>query len=567
MRWSQTFIPTLREDPTDADAASHRLLLRAGYARRLMAGHYSLLPLAVRVRAKVIAIIREELDRIGAQELLLPAMHPAEIWQRSGRWESMGQEMFRLRDRKGADIGLGMTHEEIFATLALELNSYRQLPQMWYQFQTKFRDEPRPKAGLMRTREFTMKDSYSFDTDAAGLDRSFELHRRAYVRAFARLGIPAIPVEASSGSMGGSTSTEFMCPSEAGEDFVVHCPACGYAANVEKATSRIAAVEDGPGLDKPERFDTPGARTIEDLATRFDAPAHRQIKTLVYLLDDRLTLVLLRGDHPLMEQKLADATGATELRPAHPEEIREALGASPGSLGAVGVVDLPVLADETLRGRRDMFTGANTDDVHLRGVDLDRDIQVGQWADLREVAAGETCPRCDQALAVQKAIEIGHIFKLGYKYSKALGVSVLDESGQRIPVIMGSYGIGVERAMSAIVECHHDERGIIWPMAVAPFQVAVVVAQIGDAETAALGERVYQDLRAAGVEVIVDDRDERPGVKFRDVELVGIPLRITVGKRGLAEGVVEVTERATGQTRKVSPDQVVENITAAIAAA
>ncbi|MBN1172230.1 MAG: proline--tRNA ligase [Micromonosporaceae bacterium] len=567
MRWSQTFIPTLREDPTDADAASHRLLLRAGYARRLMAGHYSLLPLAVRVRTKVIAIIREELNRIGAQELLLPAMHPAEIWQRSGRWESMGQEMFRLRDRKGADIGLGMTHEEIFATLALELNSYRQLPQMWYQFQTKFRDEPRPKAGLMRTREFTMKDSYSFDTDAAGLDRSFELHRQAYVRAFARLGIPAIPVEASSGGMGGSTSTEFMCPSEAGEDFVVHCPACGYAANVEKAASRIASVDDGPGLDKPERFDTPGARTIEDLATRFDAPAHRQIKTLVYVLDDRLTLVLLRGDHPLMEQKLADATGATELRPAHPEEIREALGASPGSLGAVGVLDLPVLADEALRGRRDMFTGANTDDVHLRGVDLDRDITVGQWVDLREVAAGETCPRCDQALAVQKAIEIGHIFKLGYKYSQALGVSVLDESGQRVPVIMGSYGIGVERAMSAIVECHHDERGIVWPMAVAPFQVAVVVAQVADAETAALGERVYQDLRAAGVEVIVDDRDERPGVKFRDVELVGIPLRITVGKRGVAEGVVEVTDRATGQTRKVAPDRAVEEIAAAIAAA
>lgn len=556
------FIPTLREDPADADAASHRLLLRAGYIRRLVAGHYSLLPLAVRVRAKVIAIIREELDRIGAQELLLPAMHPAEIWQRSGRWESMGQEMFRLRDRKGADFGLGMTHEEIFATLALELHSYRDLPQMWYQFQTKFRDEPRPKAGLMRTCEFTMKDSYSFDLDAAGLDRSFELHRQAYLRAFAKLGIPAIPVEAASGSMGGSTSTEFMCRSEVGEDFIVRCSSCGYAANLEKATSRVAPVEDGTGLDKPERFDTPGARTIEDLATRFDAPAHRQVKTLVYLLDGQLTLVLLRGDHPLLEQKLVDVTGAVEVRPALPDEIREALGASPGSLGAVGVVDLPILADEALRGRRGMFTGANTDDVHLRGVDIDRDIAVSQWADLREVTAGEACPRCGQALELQRAIEVGHIFKLGYQYSQALGVSVLDENSQRVPVIMGSYGIGIERAISAIVECHHDERGIVWPLAVAPFQVAVVIAQPKDAETVAVGERVYQRLRAAGVEVIVDDRNERPGVKFRDVELVGIPLRVTVGKRGVAEGVVEVTDRATGQTRKVPPEAIVEEVTA-----
>jgi prolyl-tRNA synthetase len=564
MRWSQMHIPTLREDPADADAPSHRLLLRAGYVRQLMAGHYSLLPIAVRVRARVIAIIREELERIGAQEFMLPAMHPAEIWQRTGRWEQMGQEMFRLKDRKGADIALGMTHEEIFTTLALELNSYKQLPQMWYQFQTKFRDEPRPKAGLMRTREFTMKDSYSFDLAADGLDVSFDKHHDAYVRIFQRLGIPAIPVEASSGSMGGSTSTEFMCPSDAGEDFVVHCTSCGYAANVEKASSKLPVITDAPGLQSPERFDTPGARTIVDLAERFDAPADRQVKTLVYVVDGQLTLVLLRGDHALMEQKLNDALGARELRPAHAEEIRDALGASPGSLGGVGVTDLPIIADEALRGRTDMFTGANTDDVHLRGVAVERDITVGRWADLREVRAGEECVTCAEPLQVQRAIEVGHIFKLGYKYAEALGAAVLGPDGVRVPIIMGCYGIGVERAMAAVVEGHHDDRGIVWPLSVAPFTVAVVVAQQKDEETARLGGQIYEQLRAAGVDVIVDDRNERAGVKFRDVELVGIPFRVTVGKKALAEGAVEFTERATGETRAVALPDLIEEVRKAI---
>jgi prolyl-tRNA synthetase len=560
MRWSQMHIPTLRADPAEADAPSHRLLLRAGFIRQLMAGHYCLLPLAVRVRSKIVGIIREELDRIGAQEFSLPALHPGDLWRRSGRWDLMGEEMFRLRDRKGADLALGMTHEEVFTTLALELSSYRQLPQMWYQFQTKFRDEPRPKSGLLRTREFTMKDSYSFDLGPDGLDRSFELHQQAYTRIFARLGIAAVPVEASSGSMGGSTSVEFACPAPTGEDRVVRCAGCGYAANVEKATSRLAALSDQPGPAAPERFDTPGARTIEDLAARFQAPAQRQIKTLVYLLDGRLALVLLRGDHTLVEQKLADATSATRLRPAQPDEIRAALGASPGSLGAVGVAELPVVADDALRGRRNMFTGANTDDVHLRGVDVDRDIEVGQWASLREVTAGEACPGCGRPLEIERAIEVGHIFKLGYKYSHALGLSVLAPDGRRTPVIMGSYGIGVERAMAAIVECHHDAKGIIWPESVAPFRAAVVVAQPDNDAVAAAAERIYQQLQARGVEVIIDDRAERAGVKFRDVELVGIPLRITVGARGLAEGVVEVTGRATGLTSRVAVDQIADEV-------
>jgi prolyl-tRNA synthetase len=567
MRWSQMHIPTLRDDPADAGAPSHRLLLRAGYIRQLMAGHYSLLPLALRVRTKVIEIIRQEMNQIGAQEVLLPDMHPAEIWQRSGRWEIMGEEMFRLTDRKGAPLVLAMTHEEIFATLATELSSHKQLPQAWYQFQTKFRDEPRPRAGLIRTREFTMKDSYTFDIDRAGLDAAYDRHQAAYIRIFERLGIPAIPVEASSGTMGGSDSTEFMCPSPSGEDVVAYSPACGYAANLERATSRLADVTDGPGLDIPQRFDTPGARTIEDLATRFGAPADRQIKTLVYVLDGQLTLVLMRGDHALNAQKLADATAAVAIRPAQPDEIVEALGAHPGSLGAVGVTDLPVIADEALAGRRDMFTGANADDVHLRGVDVDRDIQVGRWADLREVAAGEPCPRCGEPLQLIEAIEVGHIFKLGDRYTKIFGATVLGPDGKAIPLIMGSYGIGVERAMAAIIECHHDERGIVWPLAVAPFSVVVVVAQSEDAEVAKAGAAIYEQLTAAGVEVIIDDRPERAGVKFRDAELTGIPLRVTVGKRGLAEGTVEITERATGETRKVPVGDAAAAVSAALAAA
>lgn len=559
------FAPTLRDDPAEADAPSHRLLLRAGYVRQLTAGHYSLLPLAVRVRAKIIEIVRQEMDAIGAQEMLLPALHPAEPWRRSGRWELMGQEMFRLQDRRGADHALGMTHEEIFATVARELNSYKQLPQQWYQFQTKFRDEPRPKGGLMRTREFTMKDAYSFDADRAGLDVSFDAYHGAYTRIFARLDLPALACEASSGTMGGTGSTEFMCPADVGEDLVAHSPACGYAANIERATSALPAASDDPGPLAPERFDTPGVRTIDDL-TAYGAPGDRQIKTLVYILDGTLTLVLLRGDHALNEQKLVDATGAAEIRPAEPEEIRSALGALPGSLGAVGVA-LPVIADEALRGRRDMFTGANIDDVHLRGVDVARDVAVGSWADLREVTAGEPCPRCGEPLEIVRAIEIGHIFKLGDRYARALGVEVLDPDGKRVPVVMGSYGIGVERAMAAIVETHHDERGIVWPVAVAPFQVAVVIAQSDDADVAAAAEGIYTALRDAGTDVVIDDRAERAGVKFRDVELTGIPYRITVGRRGLAEGTAEVTVRATGDTEKVPLDTVAAHVRALLESA
>jgi prolyl-tRNA synthetase len=560
MRWSQLHIPTLREDPADADAASHRLLLRAGFIRQLMAGHYSMLPLGMRVRAKIMAVIREEMNAIGAQEFLLPAMHPAQIWERSGRLSIIGEEMFRLKDRKGADLVLGFTHEEIFTTLAQELSSYRELPQFWYQIQTKFRDEPRPKSGLIRVREFTMKDSYSFDVDEAGLDKSFDTHRGAYERIFARLGIPAIPVEASNGTMGGSDSIEFMCPSEAGEDLVATCPHCDYAANLEKATSQLAAIEDEPGPAAPERLDTPGVRTIEDLAVRYGLSADRQIKTLVQVINGKLTLVLLRGDHPLADQKLIDATGTPDIRPAQPDEIQAALGALPGSLGAVGVTALPVVADLALRGRRNMATGANIDDVHLTGVDVDRDIPVGVWADLREVSAGEPCPRCGTPLELVQAIEVGHIFKLGRRFTTALGASVLGPDGTAIIPIMGSYGIGVERAMAAIAEVHHDDVGLKWPVQVAPAEVNVIMVAAKDETVREAAEGIYAALQAAGHDVMLDDRDERPGVKFKDAELTGIPFRISVGSRDLAEGMVEVVSRDTGERERVPVDQVVKHV-------
>ncbi len=568
MRWSQLHIPTLREDPADAEAASHRLLLRAGFIRQLTAGHYSLLPLAIKVRSKVIAIIREEMNRIGAQEFLLPCMQPGQIWEKTGRLDVMGEEMFKFNDRRGQLTVLGMTHEEIFATLAVEFASYRELPQYWYQFQTKFRDEPRPKSGLIRVREFTMKDSYSFDIDEAGLDKSFEAHRQAYERIYARLGLPAFGVDASNGTMGGSGSVEFMCPSTAGEDWVAKCPGCGYAANLEKATSRLAPVDDPEAQAlpaAPARLDTPGVRTIEDLAMGYALAADRQIKTLVQVVDGELALVLLRGDHPLSEQKLIDATGAAQVRPAAPEEISGALGALPGSLGAVGVTGLPVFADEALRGRRGMATGANIDDVHLTGVDVERDIPGIRWADLREVTEGEPCPGCGTPLQFVQAIEVGHIFKLGRKFTTALGVTVSGPGGDAIVPIMGSYGIGVERAIAAIAEVHHDDAGLVWPVQVAPAEVTVILLSMKDAGARAAAETLYGSLLDAGVDAILDDRDVRPGVKYADTELVGIPFRVSVGARDLADGAVEVTSRSNGEKERVPIAEAVSRLRALLA--
>jgi prolyl-tRNA synthetase len=565
MRWSQAFLPTLRDDPADAEAVSHKLLVRGGFVRQLSAGLYSLLPLGRRSCEKIMRILREEMDKLGAQEFLLPALLPAEIWKTSGRWEGIGEEMFRLRDRGGADLCLGMTHEEIFTWVARELRSYKELPQIWYQIQLKFRDEPRPKSGLLRVREFAMKDSYSFDLDPAGLDFAFQQHHGAYRRVFERCGLDPIAVEASSGMMGGSESVEFMVASDAGEDWIASCGACGYAANVERATSELAAVADEAGAERPERFATPGVRTIEQLAGfAGGAPGERQIKTLVYQLDGQLTLVLLRGDHTLHEQKLADASGARQLRPATPEEVRAALGAAPGSLGAVGVSALPVLADAALRGRRGMLTGANADDFHLRGVDVERDIAVGAFHDLREVRDGEACPACGAELRVHKTIEVGHIFKLGTRYSEALGATVLDQNGKAVPLLMGCYGIGIGRTLAAVAERCHDEHGLVWPMSIAPYEVVVSVLNPTDPRTSETGARLYDALRAAGVDVLLDDRDERPGVKFKDAELIGIPYRLTVGPKGLEQGKVEIVRRRGGARREVdvakAADHVIESV-------
>jgi prolyl-tRNA synthetase len=576
VRWSQTFIPTLRDDPADAEAVSHKLLVRAGLIRQLSAGIYSILPLGWRACRKIEAIIREEMDRIGAQEFRLPAMHPAELWQRSGRWSVMGEEMFRLKDRRGGELCLGMTHEEVFASIATEVRSYRALPQIWYQLQTKFRDEPRPKSGLLRVREFVMKDSYSLDIDRAGLDHAFQLHFDAYRKIFERCGLAPLAVEASSGAMGGSESIEFMVASDAGEDWVASCGACGYAANLEKATSQLAEIADENGPAAPEKFATPGVRTIEDLVTfPGGAPADRQIKTLVYVLDaagreapgppsHQVALVLLRGDHALSEQKLCDATGTLQARPATNDEIRAALGASAGSLGAVGVTGVRIVADLALQGRRDMTTGANEDGFHLRGVDVARDIRVGDWLDLREVRAGESCPACGNALAVVKAIEAGHIFKLGTRYSEAMGALVTDETGAERPIVMGSYGIGVGRVLASIVETHHDANGIVWPVPVAPFEVVISVLNPNDVEPQEAGERLYDALRQQGIDVLLDLRDERPGVKFKDADLVGIPHRLVVGPRGLAEKKVEWKRRRDGLVKEVSLDRAAETVAEAV---
>ena len=594
MHWSQMFVPTLREDPADAGAPSHRLLLRGGYIRQLMAGHYSLLPMAVRVRAKVIEIVRQEMNQIGAQEVLLPDMHSAEIWERSGRWEIMGDEMFRLTDRKGARFALAMTHEEIFAVLATELNSHKQLPQAWYQFQTKFRDEPRPRAGLIRTREFTMKDSYSFDLDRVGLDAAFDRHYGAYLRIFERLGIPAIPVEASSGTMGGSDSIEFMCPSSSGEDLVVYCPACKYAANIEKATSQLDPVEElaPTGDGKPELVHTPGKGAIADVSEFLKVSPNQDIKAVAYMATVRgardagkpvdelkAVAVFLRGDHTVSETKLLAVLNGelrkqggkdlavVELRPMVAEEVQQFFSGPGGFIGPVGpqfakdtlAEGFTAVMDSGLEGRHEMICGANRLDYHLRNVTPGRDFQPTITTDVRNAVEGEGCPNCGHPLKIGKAVEIGHIFKLGYKYSESMGARVLDEHGKEITPIMGSYGIGLERILTACVEQNNDANGFWMQPNIAPFEVVVTPTNTADEKINTGAEEIAKALEAAGIDVLLDDRDERPGVKFKDADLIGVPYRINVGKK-LGEGVVEVVTRAGSTRVDVAVGDVVEHV-------
>jgi prolyl-tRNA synthetase len=546
MRWSKTFIPTLRDNPADAEFPSHQLLIRGGFVRQLVAGIYSFLPLGQRTALKIMNIIRDELNAAGAQEFFLPALHPADLWQESGRWTDMGENMFRLKDRANRDLCLGMTHEEIFTDIARkEIRSYKDLPQIWYQIQMKFRDEARPKSGLLRLRQFIMKDSYSFDVDWDGLDRSYRLHHDVYCRIFTRCGLKFVAVEASSGAMGGSQSQEFMVRTDAGEDSVVSCE-CGYAANLERAVSRIAKVADAPAAAAQHEVHTPGRKTIAEIADFLQVPPTHQIKSLVYIIDDRPHLFLLRGDHQLNESKVMATLGTMQARPARPEEIRDAFGADAGSLGPVGVTNMPVYADQELRDRQNLTCGANKNDYHLQGVTPGVHFQP-VWADLRTVEKGEACTQCGCPLDVYKAAEVGHIFKLGTKYSQSMGAMVLTADGKQTPIVMGSYGIGVERIMTSAIELFHDENGIIWPVSIAPFAVILTPVNYKD-DMKAAADRLYDELHTAGVDVLLDDRGERPGVKFKDADLIGIPYRIVIGSEKIKQGKVELFHRATKKT-------------------
>jgi prolyl-tRNA synthetase len=577
-RWSKLFIPTLREAPADAEVASHRFLVRAGYIRQLGAGIYNYLFLGQRSLNKVIGIVREEMDKI-AQEFFLPAILPRELWEQSGRWTVMGDNMFRLKDRKGADLCLGMTHEEIMTSIARsELRSYKQLPQIWYQIQTKFRDEPRPKAGLMRVRQFTMKDSYSFDIDKAGLDKSFDLHDEVYRKIFTRCGLKFVAVEADSGAMGGSQSQEFMVYTDAGEDLIASCPVCGYAANLEKGTSRLDSVTEmeptGDGM--PELVSTPGCAAISDVAEFFKISPASDIKCVAYMALKRNgagkpdtwhgVAAFLRGDHQVNETKLMGAAGAADLRTMQAEELAQYFNGPAGFLGPVGLkpdakpleAGLAVVVDKSLEGRKNLVAGANKLDYHLRNVTPGRDFGWTLAADIRSVNEGERCPvdACSGKLTVGKAVEVGHIFKLGYKYSESMGARVLDVNGKEVTPIMGSYGIGIERILTAAIEQSNDKNGFSLPASIAPFTVVVTVTNMGDALLKETGEKLAAELEAAGLDVLLDDRDERAGVKFKDADLVGIPYRINVGKKA-AEGKVELVTRATATSVDVELTQTV----------
>ena len=593
-RWSKLFIPTLREAPADAEVASHRFLIRSGYIRQLGAGIYNYLFLGQRAINKIIGIVREEMDQIG-QEFYLPALLPKEPWEQSGRWTGMGDNMFRLKDRKGAELCLGMTHEEIMTTIAKnELRSYKQLPQIWYQIQTKFRDEPRPKSGLLRVRQFTMKDAYSFDIDKAGLDKSFELHDAVYRKIFSRCGLKFVAVEADSGSMGGSQSQEFMVYTDAGEDLIASCPVCGYAANLEKATSRLDAVTEmeptGDGM--PELVSTPGCGAIADVAEFFKISPASDIKCVAYMALKRGTTskegskdgvtpatwhgvaAFLRGDHQVNETKLMGAVGAADLRTMQAEELAQYFNGPAGFLGPVGLkpdakpleAGLTVVVDKSLEGRKNLVAGANKLDYHLRNVTPGRDFGWTLAADIRSVNEGEGCPvnACAGKLVVGKAVEIGHIFKLGYKYSESMGARVLDVNGKEVTPIMGSYGIGIERILTAAIEQSNDKNGFWLPTSIAPFTVVVTVTNMGDALLKETGEKLAADLEAAGLDVLLDDRDERAGVKFKDAELIGVPYRINIGKK-LTDGQVELVDRISRKTEDLPIHSVTQRLLSLLA--
>lgn len=560
LKQSQYLIPTLREVPADAEIASHKLLLRAGLARQLASGVYTFLPLALRSLHKIQNIVREEMNRAGAQEILMPAIQPAELWEKSGRWDAYGPELMRLRDRHDRPFALGPTHEEVVTSLIRdEINSYKKLPINVYQIQTKFRDEVRPRFGLIRCREFIMKDAYSFDTSEEGLDKSFQAMFDAYTRIFTRIGLNFRAVEADAGSIGGTGTYEFMALCEIGEDTIAYATEGSYAANLEKAE----VVYKGKGLqpvDTPaaEKIHTPGVRTVQQLMDTLGVAAAQIIKSLVYRVDDRFVLALVRGDHELNEVKLKNLFDATHVRMATEEEVARLVGAPVGFIGPVGVdtEKLEIVADNFVQDVTDGVAGANETDYHLRHVVPGRDFQVSRFADLRNIMEGDDCPRGGGKIAFARGVEVGHVFKLGTKYSKAMGATFLDENGRAREMIMGCYGIGISRIIAAVIEQHHDENGIIWPASVAPFHVHVIPVNAKVEEQRNAAERISQALTDAGLEVLYDDRPERAGVKFKDADLIGLPIRVTVSDKA-QEGIVEVRVRRTGETREVSVDQLV----------
>lgn len=569
-RWTQELIPTLREVPGEAEIPSHQWMLRAGLIRKLGAGLYTFLPMGLRALRKVERIVREEMDRAGALEVLMPALQPPEIWQQSGRYKAAADVLFKVEDRAGREWLLGPTHEEVITTLvANEINSYRQLPRNFYQIQVKFRDEIRPRFGLMRAKEFIMKDAYSFDATDEAATVSYQKMYNAYTRIFRRCGLNTIIVEADTGVMGGKFSHEFMVPAETGENEVAYTENGKYAANLEKAHSRGPAVPT-PGQTTgaaPEKFATPGVTTIDDLAAApHNVPAHGQVKTLVFVVEDKTVLALLRGDDQLNEAKFAAAVGSTIFRPATAEECNAALGAHPGSLGAVGVKGLTVIADEQLRNARGMVTGANEDGFHVRHVDAERDLTITKWHDLRTVRADELSVDSGEPLKIRRAIEVGHVFKLGTKYSEALNARFLDQDGHQKPCIMGCYGIGVTRTLQAVIEQSWDTNGIIWPVSVAPVEVQAMAINAQSAESVDVVERIAGELSDAGISVLVDDRDERAGVKFKDADFVGAPIRLSVGERSLAKGMVEIKVRRSGEVELTPVAEAAERIKALLAA-
>ncbi|MEO5365397.1 MAG: proline--tRNA ligase [Magnetococcus sp. WYHC-3] len=567
MRLSRALIPTLKETPKEAQVVSHRLMLRSGMIRQLTAGVYNWLPLGLKVLRRVEAVVRREMDAAGAQEVLMPAVQPAELWMESGRWQHYGKELLRLRDRHEREFCFGPTHEEVIADLVRrEVRSYKQLPANFYQIQTKFRDEIRPRFGIMRGREFLMKDAYSFDVDDAGLDRAYRTMFTAYQRIFRGCGLAFRAVEADTGSIGGASSHEFHVLADAGEDVIASCSHCDYAANLEKAVSVAPAAQSLPATQPLTKAHTPGVRTIEEVATRFQMPLQRVLKSLVVESEQGGHLVLLRGDHALNEIKLAHALGVTGVRLPDSARVRELAGVAPGAVGPLGC-SLPVLADHAALALTDFICGAAEDDHHLTGVNWGRDLPRPVAADIRNVNAGEPCPRCAAGhLKLDRGIEVGHVFKLGTKYSEALGVRVLDDSGAERTVVMGCYGIGVSRIVAAAIEQNHDDNGIVWPLALAPFQVHVLLNNPNDAEAMGWAERITLGLESRGYDVLLDDRDERLGVKFKDADLIGVPLRVLIGGRGLKEGRLELSTRSGGVREDVPLADAVEELCRRIAA-